>query len=891
MKVLKPQRLSILQRVVEHRRRYTLVVSGLVYVPLGAARHAGRRLLTEQALWKDVGTELPSGLADEGFPKPCGEVLVSGRAFALGGTAAQAVMARLQVAREGKPLIDKRLAVWGNRYWAGDSPTEAVPFIELPLDWAHAFGGEGFEKNPLGKGTAPIATEHGEVVPLPNVENPKALVTSPKDRPEPAGFGAYDVTWPQRFAKVGKRYDAEWLATRFPGPAEDFDAAFYNAAPADQQLDGFFTGDESLVVEGMHPTDARVEVRLSPLVVRVLVTQRDANGAHFRDVAARLDTIHVLPHLERALLVYRATLPVAEDDADDIEHLILAAEDPAQPKSLEHYRRVLALRLDKERGALASMKDEDLMPPAALGWAAKPDYGDLAEMTRLEHRMLANGERGRKQKLGEAQAKLEAAGFDVAAQFVEPEQPKPPDPYDVDGLIQFMDEMEKKGDAAKAELEAKKVESEASARASFAAAGMDYDKEQKKALDQAGGPPTFSADEQLAMLHDMARIAREGDQPLEALESDLTDPRYDQMLRELEARVRDSYVKFGHFMPAAALPPAERRQMLRALATAAKDSGEPLAGRNLTGADFQGLDLSGMDFSGAMLEGADLTGAELSDANLTGAVLTRALLTGTRLCRANLSGANLGDTVLKNTDLTGARLDETVLQKCELDGAVLHGASLRGTDFLETRFTAVDFSHAEAHQPLFMKADLRSAAFSGAALSEARFLEADVSGVDFTGARLDKAQLIQTKADGASFAGASLAGAVLVHESSAKHASFAGANLAAANLRKTPLTGGDFTEARLDGADVSACDLRGANLHRISARGALAIRTDFRGANLRGADMLGALASKAKLEGADLTGINLSRADLSLAHLDASTRLDEALMLDTRVDPKREEQR
>ena len=64
------------------------------------------------------------------------------------------------------------------------------------------------------------------------------------------------------------------------------------------------------------------------------------------------------------------------------------------------------------------------------------------------------------------------------------------------------------------------------------------------------------------------------------------------------------------------------------------------------------------------------------------------------------------------------------------------------------------------------------------------------------------------------------------------------------------------------------------------------MRTNLAGANLRGADLLGAVLQKAKLQGTDLTGANLSRADLSLAQVDDGTSVDEALMLDTRVDPR-----
>jgi uncharacterized protein YjbI with pentapeptide repeats len=875
----------MLHRVVEHNRRNTLVVSVLAYVPFGDPR----QLLTEQVLWKDVADFAPAGIVDESQPKSRGEIVISGSAFAPKDKPVTAVMCELTISRDAKNLVHKKLAIWGDRYWDGEKISQPTPFGSMAVDWAHAYGGEGYARNPTGKGFAPVTTNRGALYVLPNVEDPKAIITSRQDRPEPAGFGSYDATWPQRFEKLGKKYDDRWLKTLFPGPAEDFDVGYYNAAPPDQQIEGFFQGGETIAIDGMHAYKRRVEVVLPRLVVRVMATQNDDSGSHFRSVGTRLDTIHVLPHLERAVLVYRAMLPVAEDDADDVEHLIVAAEDPAHPKPVEHYQRVLALRLDKEKGALASMKDEDLMPPTEAGWAAKPDYGDIAEMTRLEQRGLRKAERARKQKLEETRAELEKAGFDVAEHFQEPEQPAIPDPDDVDGIMKLADEMNAKAARMKVDMEAKKATMEADARKSFEEAGFDYDAEMKAAQDKGGGPPAFSADEHLVMLHDMARIARDGDMPMPELEKALTDPRYDQMLRDLETRVRAAYIKFAHMMPAAPQPDEAQRELMRGRVLAAMSGGEPLEGKNLSGADLHGLDLRGLNLAGALLERADLADADLSDADLTGAVLTRANLTGTKLVGANLTGANLGDTRILRTDLSAAKLDECVLMKSELDGAVLHGASLRGTDFLEVKFTQADLSHVEAESALFLQTDLRNVTFVGAKLSAARFLQVDISGVDFTGCDMSRAQLVQTTGDRANFSGARLDNAVIVHESSFNDCSFAGADLRGANLRKTPISRSNFEQAQLDGASLMGCDARGANFHAVSGREGMFSRTDFRDADLRGADLLSALLQKARLQGADLTAANLSRGDISLARIDEKTKLRDAVMVDTRIEPKYQE--
>jgi hypothetical protein len=153
-------------------------------------------------------------------------------------------------------------------------------------------------------------------------------------------------------------------------------------------------------------------------------------------------------------------------------------------------------------------------------------------------------------------------------------------------LDQALYELEARSRRMQAELESKKAEMQATARRDFAAAGLDYEAEMGKATAQAGGPPRFSADEQLVMLHDMARIAAEGGEPLSELERELCDPRYEQMLREPEARVQQGYRQAAHLMPPAPIDPAEGA-MLRVQVVAAKDGGESLAGRRLIGVAAQ----------------------------------------------------------------------------------------------------------------------------------------------------------------------------------------------------------------------------------------------------------------------------------------------------------------
>ena len=230
MKTIKPQKLSVLHKVFEDKRTLRLCVSMYVFFPFDRPQ----RLLPEVSMWKFLPAELGENvILDECMPKPRPEVLVDGYAYPPGPGEQSVCRVRLQLGS-----IDKQLYVVGDRHWEGGNPSEPRPFSEMRVDWAHAFGGEGFEKNPLGKGAVVIEDEESgnKLQPLPNIENPKQVVSSPRDKPEPAGFGYIDLTWPQRFRHAGT-YNRDWYNNLFPGFAADFDWHFFNVAPEDQRLD------------------------------------------------------------------------------------------------------------------------------------------------------------------------------------------------------------------------------------------------------------------------------------------------------------------------------------------------------------------------------------------------------------------------------------------------------------------------------------------------------------------------------------------------------------------------------------------------------------------------------------------------------------------------------
>ncbi len=880
MKTIKPQKLGVLTRVLESDQRHYLVVTVFAFVALDNPS----RLLTEVAMWT-IATEAlgPDAALDEGLSKANGEVLVTGSCFPPGGAPKPVSYARVAIGS-----VDKKLVVVGDREWRRGVPTDPAPFAEMPIRWTGAFGGQGFAQNPAGKGFAPITTDQGERHPLPNIEDPARLITSPKDRPPPAGFGALDPTWPQRISKAGT-YDTTWLETRFPGLARDLDPSYFNVAPEDQRVKGYFQGGEPFTIENMNRDKSLVEGRLPAIAARAFINHKTSAGEALRELKTRLDTVHFFPSAGSgyAVLSYRGMIEVAEDDAADVVHLLIAADDPSAPRSVEHYKAVLHKRLDKRRGAIAALGDAELLPPfqGEATQSAKIQSGFEEHEGLFKKRLTAKRDRERE----EARAYVLEKGLRPADYGLDTPHPEEPLPSadDPDALVAFLEEQEKVAEEKKREAEEKKQQAEAEGRALAAKYGVDFDKMMDDAKKRGAGPPKFSADAELSAMRAMLGRARAGGVPMAGLEARANDPSYEATMRENEQKLKDVYRRFAHYQPAIAEPAEDARERLRQAALSAIANGESLRDRDLSGVSLAGEDLAGKDLSFAFMEGADLAGANLTGANLRGVVLARAKLTEASFTGADLSEANLGGADLAGAKLDGAKLDGAILSKANLTGATLVRASLARADMMESTLTGADLSNAIAPELTVLRGDLDGAIFAGASLDKARFIEARANGANFSGASLEKASFVTTSAEGAIFRDARAKGLVAVYGSTLARADFEGADLDGANVMGTALNGAKFDRASLAGTNMMGCDLRGASFVRAKAPSIMLMKANLAGAALLGANLMSALASKADLSGADMTGANVFRADLSLTRTDAATKMDGAHTKQARFLPRR----
>ena len=828
MKVIKPLRQGIIYRCFENEDRSYFVVTVFSFFPFTPRG----RLLSEIDMWKFAAGELGKDtILDFGMPKPRGEVVLTGKFFSPGGRPVPGGKVRLKLAG-----IDKTLYVFGDRFWKRGPGgltkiTEPEPVTVMDISYENAFGGPDYKENPLGKGHAPVLLETGQKLhPLPNIEDPKHLVTLLEDRPAPASFAPLDMMWPQRLSKAGT-FDEKWLNERFPGLAEDLDWTYYNTVPADQQIDGFFTGDESFEIEGMHPEKQVLTGDIPGIRSRCFVNQNMEGNTVFKEMELHPDTVWLFPHAEKGIVTCRGTMEIGTDDAEDISHLLLAYERLSdEKKPLNHYQEALLKRLDKEKGYLFSLNEKDLIPPGEKSAMADIQGGDEARLLTGEGILMGNMKKRVEREKDKIRAQLKEAGIDPAKCDFEPEETPEVDLDNGEDLERYIKQAKER-----------QAEEEEKARKLLAEQGFDYEQLVEKGGDEPDTQLRFSAEKTIAQLRDLR----------------ISDPETEKRLYRAEEMFNRAYREYGYHFPPAPLPAEDARKRMRDDVVARHEKGERFGGRDLTGADLSRLNLRGIDLRGAFLERADLSGADLEGADLSECVLVRANLSNAKLKSAKMTSAGLGDANLSGADLRAADLAKAVLVKATLSHADLSNANLAEADLSEAVLAQATMREALMSKCRLMESDMTNAVLIGADLSEGLFLNASLRNCDFSRANLSSAILVGVTADGSCFREAELHNMRILNESSFQGADFSNAKLTQANLRGSNLSKSNFERADVSESDFSECDLNEANFYQANGKGTQFVKADLANARMVAVNLFGGSLQKASLDGTDLQGANL----------------------------------
>jgi uncharacterized protein YjbI with pentapeptide repeats len=691
--------------------------------------------------------------------KPRADVMLIGTCYAAGSRPARRVTPGLRLGRWSKSL-----EVTGARRRSGFLfvrwASRPEPFTELPLAYAHSLGGPKWAWNPVGCG------RQGRDLPRirvaggnePERRRPREAAN------EPAGFAPVSRMWKSRTEKTGT-YKGDWLEKRWPWYPADFDWGYFNAAPADQQIEGCLSGDEELVAENLRPDHAVFRARLPGWRVRAFLEEQEDGAARFREVPMKLDTAHLDMDQLVLTLLWRGVADVRTAAMKELSAALIVSEpmrEPALPA--EHYRPLLA--------EAAEVPPEPEPPPPAE--EEVPAGSDDSEALAAADEELAKAQATSAKALKQAGFDPEAFGKQAA------EALKRGDPMaQVKAAIEKAEGLSpearvtlpKELEAVLAELAALETAPPASPEAAAAeTAPASWTRERCLAHAAAGGG--FSGEDLAGLDLSGANLAGAN-----LAGANLTGAKLSKALlarANLSGAVLAEADLSGAVLSEAVLAGAEASRVNLAGADLA---GAKLAGAVLSEAVLEGAKVGGADASKAILERANLKGASLAkcrldEADLSGALLEKADLSGASLVKASLDQAKAPGADLRDADLTGLRAGEGAdfrqarLARTRAAGSIWSGAALDGADFSGALLARADFSGASLRGADFTRADLTGASFSQAVLAGARLRrvnlfrgsceQADLTGADCRDSNLYEVEFLEAVTKDADFRGANL---------------------------------------------------------------------------------------------------------------------------------------
>ncbi len=863
LRTVKPLTLGLMSKAYTQADRHSLVIVVMGFFPLGKPIE---RFLNDFESFPTIVKALPAGdPLDALYPKARAEVLLSANAYAAEGKPVTDMPVRLQLGD-----IDKTLHVFGDRHidpnTVGKSMSDPAEFVEMPLDWAHAYGGPSHDCNTSGIGyTGKRSTQS-----LPNIQYPDAAITRGNQNQAPAGFGPRSTLCPDRQALFGT-YDQDWQDHYAPNLPKDFKAAAFNTAPADQQINGEFKGGEQYCLQGMHPQHATITGQLPKFRVRIVVQRQGQTCQQATLHETALDTVWMVPHQNMAVCLYRTEIPCSDSDAEDITALLAAYEHQNEtPRSTEHYHHALAQRTDIETRHLHVFDDAPLIPsgdPKAL------------QQAKAEHAQKEADELAKRQALlDELDAEFWAnSGMDKPKDHPAPKaKPLPLGLVTADavmsGVVNLADVMKRaeqqmhavktQGEHMLKELQQSLKDGElAQLQAHNTAATLDP--KTKAKTDKADAEQRAQA-QPPSPLADVSEFAKSSGALTPKEEANLDKAQ--AQLAKIQAETSNMAIK-----PTQDPLSQEAAAHLRALVKAWLEAGIALAGRDLSGADLHDLDFSGLDLSACNLQLCNLSGAQFKNARLQQTVFIGACIDKARFDAADLSKANLNQITGEHACFQGALLDQASLVDCQL----------KKVDFSRIRATGLTCSNSHLSHACLDDALLNQCHFVQLNAPHSSWQNTQMSQCTLTNATLQHAHFGRSKLDTVIFCGIQGANSlwnqaqfnktllnladlinsqfkdILAIESSWRDSHLEDSYWNHAHLLKC-----DLGEARLDRADVSDASFAHCLLIRSSFVNSKADNTDFfqallRKANftkaqLRKANLVRAMDSETQYEDADL---------------------------------------
>jgi hypothetical protein len=254
--------------------------------------------------------------------KPRCDILLNGSAYAPHGRPTERVQVGIKLGQ-----WQKVFTIVGNRVWRGGAVARATspePFEIMPISYDNAFGGvdnfhpdptqhRTYRLNPVGRGYHRLLEPYlVDNTPVPNTEESNAPVTTPNGDYRPMAFGPVGRNFAWRHPLAGT-YDQKWRDEIFPFLPADFNPAYFQAAPEDQQVNKILGGEPIILLN--LTADGRRDFRIPVIEVPIAFFRRKGG---YEQTKGLIDTVVIEPDAGRMLLVWRASMPLKRNISEVI---------------------------------------------------------------------------------------------------------------------------------------------------------------------------------------------------------------------------------------------------------------------------------------------------------------------------------------------------------------------------------------------------------------------------------------------------------------------------------------------------------------------------------------------------------------------------------------------
>ena len=183
--------------------------------------------------------------------------------------------------------IFKMIDIHGDRDWeysllSGWTLSSAHPISKIPIWYEDAFGGTWEDghgnadaelMNPVGHGFVFGDVGDYDSIPAPSIMAQGSNCTKLGQKSKVVGLGPIARSWDPRRIRAGT-FDASWKQDKWPFWPSDFYYAYFNAAPDDQQLFPYLTGNEEIELINLTPAgNCRFRLPFDGVLAAILTHQ------------------------------------------------------------------------------------------------------------------------------------------------------------------------------------------------------------------------------------------------------------------------------------------------------------------------------------------------------------------------------------------------------------------------------------------------------------------------------------------------------------------------------------------------------------------------------------------------------------------------------------------